>query len=152
MPRSFVGRVANLCLVRLGGARTSSSTSLRMMLLWLSPGPRKAASRSAIVGLSQIRGSPPGRPRLWLGNEMRTSILGVIAAIGAFALFGVASPAEADVNITAVGSWGDNTPDTPFSQPGARLRSLSTLRIIRFPQIRQTKLPISLITEWHGGI
>jgi hypothetical protein len=52
---------------------------------------------------------------------MRTSILGVIvcAAVGAFAFFGVGSRAEADVNITAAGSWGDNTPDTPFSQPGA---------------------------------
>ena len=49
---------------------------------------------------------------------MRTSILGVIAALGAFALFGVASPAEADVNITGSGLWGDNTPDTPFSAPG----------------------------------
>ena len=52
---------------------------------------------------------------------MRTSILGVIvcAAVGAFAFFGVGSRAEADVNITAAGSWGANTPDTPFSQPGA---------------------------------
>jgi hypothetical protein len=49
---------------------------------------------------------------------MRTRILGVIAAIGSFAFFGVASPA-ADVNIAGVGSWGDGTPDTPFSQPGA---------------------------------
>ena len=49
---------------------------------------------------------------------MRTSILGVIAAIGSFAFFGVASSAEADVNITGAGLWGDNTPDTPFSAPG----------------------------------
>ena len=49
---------------------------------------------------------------------MRTSILGVIAAVGAFAFFGVASPACADVNITGAGLWGDNTPDTPFSAPG----------------------------------
>ena len=87
----------------------------------------------------------PGTPTSWLGNEMRTSILGVIAAIGAFALFGVASPAEADVNITGAGLWGDNTPDTPFSRRAACGRSLLTLRIIRFPRIRQTKLPISLM-------
>jgi hypothetical protein len=51
---------------------------------------------------------------------VRTNILGIIvsAAIGAFAFFGVASPADADVNITGAGSWGDNTPDTPFSAPG----------------------------------
>jgi hypothetical protein len=53
---------------------------------------------------------------------MRASILGAIvcAAVGSFAFFSFASPAEAaSVNITAVGTWGDGTPDTPFSQPGA---------------------------------
>ena len=52
---------------------------------------------------------------------MRTSILGVIvcAAVGSFAFFSAALPAEADVNITTVGTWGDGAPDTPFSQPGA---------------------------------
>ena len=49
---------------------------------------------------------------------MRTSISSVIAAVGSLAFFSVASPADADVNITSVGLWGDNTPDTPFSAPG----------------------------------
>jgi hypothetical protein len=49
---------------------------------------------------------------------MKISILGVIAAVGAFLFLGVGSPAKADVNITGAGLWGDNTPDTPFSEPG----------------------------------
>jgi hypothetical protein len=51
---------------------------------------------------------------------MRTSILGVIAAIGSFAFFGVASPAEAQtVEISGSVFWGPGTPVTLLSVPGA---------------------------------
>ena len=53
---------------------------------------------------------------------MRTSILGVIvsAAVGLFAFFGVASPAEAqNVEISGSVFWGPGTPVTLLSIPGA---------------------------------
>jgi hypothetical protein len=54
---------------------------------------------------------------------MRTSILGIVvsAAVGSFAFFGVASPAEAQtVVVIGVGQWGpDVTPVQGFSAPGA---------------------------------
>ena len=116
-----------------------------MMLLWLLPARAKPRADPLSRASARSEASPPGRPRLWLGNEMRTSILGVIAAIGAFAFFGVASPAEADVNITGAGLWGENTRIFSFSAPGGLWVFFLTLRIIQFPQIRQTKLPISLM-------
>jgi hypothetical protein len=56
---------------------------------------------------------------------MRTSILGIIvsAAVGLFAFFGVASPAEArNVEISASVFWGPGTPVTLLSIPGATSR------------------------------
>ena len=54
---------------------------------------------------------------------MRTSVLGIIvsAAVGSFAFFGVASPAEAQsVVVLGVGEWGPGvTPVKGFSEPGA---------------------------------
>jgi hypothetical protein len=53
---------------------------------------------------------------------MRTSILGIIvsAAVGLFASFGVASPAEArNVEISGSVFWGPGTPVTLLSIPGA---------------------------------
>jgi hypothetical protein len=54
---------------------------------------------------------------------MRTSILGVVvsAAVGSFAFFSVASPAEAaSVRISASGEWGPDTESIKgFSAPGA---------------------------------
>ena len=52
---------------------------------------------------------------------MRTSILGIIvsAAVGLFAFFGVASPAEARVEISGEVVWGPGTPVTLLSIPGA---------------------------------
>ena len=54
---------------------------------------------------------------------MRTSILGIIvsAAVGSFAFFGVASPAEAaSVQISASGEWGPLTPTVlPWSTRNA---------------------------------
>jgi hypothetical protein len=81
------------------------------------------------------------------GNQMRTSILGIIvsAAVGSFAFFGVASPAYAlSVVILGVGQWGpDVTPVQGFSEPGATFAFESCLRI-RFPLI-QPRVAISIM-------
>src|SRR5579871_5684995 len=55
-----------------------------------------------------------------VGKQMRTSILGFVAAAGSFAFLGVASPAEAASEFISVsGVWGPEAPDTPFSAPDA---------------------------------
>jgi hypothetical protein len=75
---------------------------------------------------------------------MRTSILGIIvsAAVGLFAFFGVASPAEARVEISGEVVWGPGTPVTLLSIPGAtslfsfdlpnRISSNPTTEVTRF--------------------
>ena len=78
---------------------------------------------------------------------MRTSILGTIvsAAVGAFAFFGVASPAEAQsVVVIGVGEWGPGvTPVKGFRRRVRFLRSSWSFRI-RFPLIQPT-VPISIM-------
>ena len=65
---------------------------------------------------------------------MRTSILGIIvsAAVGSFAFFGVASPAEAQAMVIfGVGQWGpDETPVEDFSEPDAPFAFESSLNPI----------------------